>query len=75
MKVHLTYFKQNGKYYSDGEYETQKGHLFEIFEEVHKMLIARTCPGLIAGHSDFIVLVDVPKHPFNHPHLVIDKEI
>lgn len=69
MKVKLTYFKESGKYYSDGNYETNKIHLFEIFKEVKQKLDDRCLPGLIKNHSYFIVLIDVPEHQNNHPHL------
>ena len=69
MKVYLTYFKQNGKYYSDGHYETQKSSLLDIWEEVRIMIRERKLPDLTEGHSEFIVSVDVPEHEMNHPHL------
>jgi len=72
MKVNLIYFKQTGKYYSEGDYETEKEHLFEIFDEVRKKLRRRILPGLIQGHSNFIVSVDVPDHPHRHPKLIIE---
>jgi hypothetical protein len=73
MKVNLTYFKQTGKYYSKGSYETDKEHLFQIFEEVRLMVQAGTLPGLCRGCNEFIVGIDVPDHPHNHPHLVIER--
>lgn len=71
MKVNLTYFRKGGKYYSEGSYETTRAELFEIHNEVRRMLEMRSCPGLIKNHSNFIVSVDVPEHPHNHPRLVI----
>lgn len=73
MKVKLTYFRVFGKYYSEGEYDTNQLHLFEIFEEVAKLIENRKLPGLIEGHGSYIVLVDVPEHPNNHPALVLPK--
>jgi hypothetical protein len=87
MKVQLRYFKPSGKWYADGEYETQvpdsaielipgvRGPaLFRIWEEVAAMKADRTLPGLRSGHSDFTVLVDVPDHPHRHPHLIPGSE-
>ena len=37
MKVKLIYFKASGKYYSEGEYETQHKHMWKIFAEVRQM--------------------------------------
>lgn len=70
MKVILTYFRLNGKYYADGEYDTDVVHLFQIFEQVDRLRRERKLPGLKAGHSPFIVLVDVPDHEHNHPALL-----
>ncbi len=69
--VKLTYFKPSGKYYSDGEYESNKEDLWEIWNEVEQKRESGHLPGLIEGHSPFIVSVDVPDHPHNHPHLII----
>jgi hypothetical protein len=86
MLVKLTYFKPTGKYYTSGEYTTeippiQLGNsvqgavhgppLWKVWDEVKGMLEAKRLPGLVDGHSDFWVLVDVPDHPHNHPHLVL----
>lgn len=70
MKVKLTYFKQSGKYYSDGSFDTDKASWPEIFDEVKRLIDQKTLPGLVRGHSDFIVLMDVPDHPHNHPALL-----
>lgn len=71
MVVELTYFKISGKYYSTGSYMTNKEHLFEIWNEVEKMLSAKRLPGLMVGHSPYHILVDVPEHPHRHPHLIL----
>lgn len=87
MLVKLTYFKPNGKYYSEGEYETKveptdlvhpKGTrgpaLFLIWEEVAQLKERQLLPDLRAGHSDFTVLIDVPDHPHRHLHLLLGPE-
>lgn len=83
MKVHLNYFKPNGKHYASGEYDTavpvvELHHppgrsappLYRIFEEVAGLKAAKRLPGLREGHSEFIVLIDVPEHPHRHLHLL-----
>ncbi len=70
MQVKLTYFKNSGKYYSCGEYNTECKNMFEIFDEVREKAIYRRLPGLMENHSPFHVLIDVPEHPENYPGLV-----
>lgn len=70
MKVELTYFKERGKYYSGGEYETECEHMFQIFCEVRVMVEQRKLPELVDGAHGYHVLINVPDHPHNHPHLI-----
>lgn len=70
MNVKLTWFKHNGKFYSDSEYETQETDLWKIWQEVEAMQ-AKDGNGEGQLPSEFIYLVDVPVHPHNHPHLVM----
>lgn len=72
-KVKLTYYKSSGKFYSEGEYESSKEYLFEIWHEVRTMLEEENLPGLIKGHSQYIVQVEVPGHLYEHPHIVIPE--
>lgn len=74
MKVQLTYFKSGGKYYSDGEYETEKEQLWEIWDEIREMLKKGKKPGLIDGPNEFHVLVNVAGHKHEHPCLIICDE-
>jgi len=71
MKVKLNYFRETGKWYSEGEYDTERILLFEIFEEVKQLRDTKKLPGLMEGHSFYFVLIDVPEHEHNYPHLVI----
>lgn len=71
MKVQLTYFKDTGKYYSKGEYETEKEHLHEIWDEVREMIRQGTRPGLIKGCHEFHTLVNVAGHIHEHPRLML----
>ncbi len=70
MNVELTYFKPSGKYYSHGTYETNAEHMFQIFREVRRKTELGILPGLIEGAYGYHVLIDVPDHPHNHPHLI-----
>lgn len=71
MTVKLNYFKPSGKWYSEAGYRTQHKPLFEIWREVREMREAGALPGLVEGAKEFIVSVDVPRHPHRHPHLVM----
>ena len=75
MKVYLTYFKSTGKFYSEGSYESNKEHLFEVFQEVRAMADVGMLPGLAPGHGNYFVSVSVPDDPNDHPHLVIHGTI
>ena len=71
--VKLDYFKDTGKWYTEGEYETPEKSLYEIWDEVREMMDKGKLPGLIEGHSEFIVLINVPDHPHDHPRLIIPE--
>ena len=71
MLVKLTYFKQSGKYYSEGTYTTNRKDLGSIWYDVSLLMQDKELPGLTEGHSEFIVLVDVPEHPHRHPRLIL----
>ncbi len=68
--VHLTYFKESGKAYTEGKYRSTQWDLQHIWDEVKKMLDNRELPGLIKGHDAFQVLVHVPLHPLNVQQLI-----
>jgi len=70
-EVELWYFKDSGKFYSEGKYITDKEYLHEIFEEIKLMLFNGNRPGLVHGSDGFHVLVRVPTHPNNYPKLFI----
>lgn len=72
--VKLDYFKESGKWYSEGEYISTQFDLYRIWSEVETKLRRHTLPGLMVGHhDDFIVSVNVPGHPHEHPHLLIPQ--
>jgi len=68
-EVELTYFKQSGKYYTSDSYISEKSSLLDIWEEVREMIRNKNLPGLIEGADEFIVLINVPYHTHNYPHL------
>ena len=65
--VELTYFRKTGKYYSSGTYESNKQHIFQIWDEVEAMA---KHPDLTCRWTDGFILVNVPDHPDDHPRLV-----
>ena len=67
--VHLTYFKASGKYYSEGEYTSQKSDMGAIIVEARQMLANGTRPGLMDGPDTWFVVIDVPNHPNDFPTL------
>jgi hypothetical protein len=74
-RVKLTYFKPSGKFYSEGEYDSNKKEIFEIAEEV-RGLMGKELPGLVnGGGKDFSVLVSVPTHPHDHPILLHPRTV
>ncbi len=70
-KVILTYFKQSGKYYSEGTYESDCEAIHNIWDEVEAFNKSGTLPGLCKGSSGWIILVNVPGHPHDHPRLIL----
>lgn len=73
MLVKLEIFRLGGKWYTDGKYETRHTDLTDIWNEVRALRSAGQLPGLIHGgnHLEFLVYVDVPKHPHRHPRLIV----
>lgn len=78
MKVKLLYFKAwgggqeglGGKYYSEGEYESEHEHYFNVIDEVRKMRDEHRLPGLRNGHSDDYH-VFITTEPESVPHLLV----
>lgn len=71
MKVRIVYYKDTGKYYSEGYYESEKDSMYEIFDEVRLMLVSGKRPGLVDGFSHFHVVVDCPDWVNNVPQLML----
>lgn len=71
LTVKLTYFKPCGKYYSEGEFTVDAAQpLFKIWDFIDELIKQKKLPGLVRGHSSFIVLVNVPGHMHEHPILL-----
>lgn len=71
ITVNLDYFKPSGKWYSSGDYGTEKTAMHEIFDEVQEMRDSGNLPGLVKGHSKFIVSVHVQDDSISFPGLII----
>jgi hypothetical protein len=71
-KVHLSYFRQTGKFLTTAETRIAHDDLLEIWEEIDDMRRLGRLPGLRQGSGrDLFVLVDVPDHPQRVLHLVM----
>ena len=70
MLVRLVYFKETGKYYSEGTFESV-GDWWDDLEEVRRMIHGRRLPGLVQGHSEFYVFMQVGD---SVPHLLLPSE-
>jgi len=74
LTVYLTYFKPSGKYYGDGKFEVEDKPLYQIWEEIVLMFSTGHRPGLTPSmDNQFNVLVEVPNHEHEHPHLIMAK--
>ena len=72
LKVSLTYFKESGKYYAEGEFNVEASiALFEVWAQVRTMMDKGELPGLCeGGGKGFSILVNVSGHRHGHPHLI-----
>jgi len=67
--VKLEYFRpESGKYYTDGEYETDLSDLTEIWYEVIDKKRNEELPGI--NGNEWIIYVRVPDHPCDHPKII-----
>ena len=61
--VKIKYFKDSGKYYSEGEYTTEKEYFHETVLELNEMLSKGINPGLMDNScliNGFFVYAEVP---------------
>lgn len=68
--VQLTYFKESGRYYTEGEYTTDIPELWDIWDDVYVRREQGRLPGLAPGAKEFHVLVNVPDLPHAYPELL-----
>jgi hypothetical protein len=69
MKVRLIYFKESGKYYSEGSYESSCAFQWEIYKEVRQMKDDNNLPGVV--NSSWHVLIEAGLEPI--PQLIIHE--
>ena len=67
MRVKLTYFTKTGKYYTEGEYESDRPDFYEIVKQVKGFLADGMLPGLVQGAREFHALIEMKDAP---PHMV-----
>lgn len=73
MLVKLLYFKQTGKYYSEGSYEsklTTSDSWYNVIKEIEEMFLRGERPGLCNGRQEFDTFVGVVDHPDYYPVLI-----
>lgn len=73
LVVKLTYFKQRGKFYEEGEFRVHKSvSLLQVWDDVIERRDSGNLPGLVEGAGkEFIILVNVPGHEHDHPRLIM----
>ena len=72
IKIKLQYFKQTGKFYSDGEFEVPDDtHMYQVFNRVRFLQEHGMLPGLIVnGGREFRIYVDGDLHPLGYPAII-----
>lgn len=72
MRVKLTYFKRSGKFYASGFFDVAPVRTMDdIWDAVRYRLRIGQLPGLVESATDFVIHVDVPRHPHRHPRLIL----
>jgi hypothetical protein len=73
LTVQLTYFKRSGKFYDKSEFQAYANWpLYEIWNLVRKLREEGRLPGLVDGAGrEFMILINVPGHRHEHPHLIV----
>jgi len=72
IKVKLTYFQQSGKWYAESEIDMEIDYLYVMWDRLEQMFKKGKRPGLVDGNSGFHVLVEIPNHPSEIPHLMLN---
>lgn len=70
-KIQLTYFKKSGKFYSSGDFVSDKLYMFDVFDEVKLMKDQNKLPDLQSGSWDGPILVNSETHPNAYPGLIL----
>lgn len=73
--VTVKYFKTTGKYYGEGEFKSTGGTIWEILNELRGKLDNDIRPGLVDGKNEYIIIMEVPGHPHDHPTLILPKHL
>jgi hypothetical protein len=78
LTVKLSYFKPHGKWYTDAEMDftydsDEPPPLFKVWDTVILLRDLRMLPGLVKGHSQYLILVCVPDHPHGHPTIIVPE--
>ena len=73
LTCNLIYFKKSGKFYSQASFDVvAMDSLYQIWEHVRALRDAGRLPGLVDGAGpEYMVLVNVPGHRHEHPHLIV----
>lgn len=69
MKVKFIYFKENGKYYSEGNEDIKGEGFYDVVRIIHDMLRDGKRPGLVDGSNEFHTLAIVDTSHGELPHL------
>jgi hypothetical protein len=69
----MTYFKKSGKFYDEAWISVPGDmELHQIWELVRRMRSEGRLEGLVEGAGrEFMILVNVPGHRHEHPHLIV----
>ena len=73
-KINITYFKDTGKFYAEGHYDTTKLGMDEIFDDVRGMYKKGSLPGLTPFSKFDYMVVDSKDHPHAYPRLIIQGQ-
>ena len=73
-RIKLTYFKPSGKYYTDGEYQTERAQWWDVIDEIKEMRRGGKLPGFCEGGGKWsIIHVDGDDHPGGYPVLIMPE--
>jgi hypothetical protein len=73
--VELQYFKESGKYYSEGIYKTTKTSMFGVIDEVRDMCKYKDLPEVCCQFPYIHIEIKDEECMFNYPCLIITNNI